>query len=124
MNSHRNSLSQTNPLEGRADVRQQVKTGAAVFLGNVPAQAFDTALQRFVGVAHQGDNGPVAGANFLCMVFPEKPGNPEAVNIHQRKNRLVRDGLTAQPQVQVAALLERYAIPMTVDYRHFVNASP
>jgi hypothetical protein len=47
------------------------------------------------------------------MVFPEKPGNPVAVDIHQRQDRLVLDGLTAKSQIQVG--------DVTVDGRLFLR---
>ena len=46
VNAHRYALGQTDPLKGRADIRQQVKAGAAVVLGNAPAQAVDAAFER------------------------------------------------------------------------------
>ena len=101
MDSHRHALGQANPLEGRADIRQQVEAGAAVFLGDAPAQAVDTARQRFVWVGHQGDDGPVAAANILNVVFPEIPDHPVAVDIHQRKGRLVFNSLAAQSQFKI-----------------------
>ena len=47
------------------------------------------------------------------VVFPEKSGNPVTVDIHQRHDRLVLDGLAAQPQIQVG--------DVTVDGRLFLR---
>ena len=50
VNADRYALGQTDPLKGRTDIRQQVKAGAAVLLGNTPAQAVDAAFKGFIGI--------------------------------------------------------------------------
>ena len=102
MNTHRHTLGQSNPLKGRADIRQQVSAGAAIVLGNPPAYTVDGTLQRLIGIAHESDDRTVTLANIFDVAFSEKPDNPVAVDIHQRHNRLVLDRLAAQPQIQVS----------------------
>ena len=83
MNTNRNALRQANPLECRADIGQQIETGAAIVLGDTPAYAIHVGFDRFVRIGHQGNDGPVARADSPDVVFLEKPINPEAVDIHQ-----------------------------------------
>ena len=64
---HGHTLDQTDPFEGRADIRQQIKAGSSVVLGNAPTQTVDSALKRFIGIAHEGDDRPVALANVLRL---------------------------------------------------------
>ena len=101
MDAHGYALGQTNPLEGRTDIRQEVVASAAIFLGNTPAQAVDPPFERLIGIGHEGDDGPVPLAYICNRVFSEKPVNPEAVEIHQRQCRLVRHGLATQPEIKV-----------------------
>jgi len=98
---HRDALRQPYPLKGRADAGQQVVAGAAVALGDAPADAIDLALQGLVGIGHQGDDGRVAGAHVADQALAEVAVHPIARCVNQRQRRLVGDRLAAEAQVEV-----------------------
>ena len=95
MRRARHALRQPNPFEGGTDIRQQVVTGAAVVLGDAPAETVHLPFQRPVRVAHQGHDGPVTGLHVTDAVFAEEAVHPEAVDVDQRQGGLVGDGLAA-----------------------------
>ena len=97
--SHGHPLGQPDPFEGRVDGRQQVCPGAAILLGDAPADTVHPARERRVRVAHQGDHGCVAPSEAADVGLTEIGVHPEAVDIHQRQRRLVGHRLAAQAQV-------------------------
>src|SRR3546814_19465943 len=58
----RNPLGQAHPIEGRLDLRKQLRIGIGIAVGDAAADAFDVTLQGMTGT-HQPDVDRIAHAN-------------------------------------------------------------
>ena len=54
------TLGWMNLLEGRADIRQQIKARTAVVLGDAPDQPVDTNLEGLTRIVYESDDHVVA----------------------------------------------------------------
>ena len=83
------ALRQPYPLERRADRRQKLLACTPVLAGDPPADALHRGLKRRIGISHERDQRPVAGAEIPDLRLAEKGVHAETVRIDQGNQRAI-----------------------------------